>query len=72
MIAVAVVVNRKSVMALRSPDPAVVQRAVKAGILSLVWLHVGLLTVVQGPFAALAVGWLWFPALVAGRWLYST
>ena len=72
LIAVAAVVNRRSVMALRSTEPAVVQRAVKAGILSLVWLHVGLLMAVQGPFAALAVGWLWFPALVTGRWLYST
>jgi hypothetical protein len=72
LLALAVVVNRKSVLTLRATDPAVVQKAVKVGILSLVWLHVGLLLAVHGPIAALSVAWLWFPAVVAGRWVYST
>jgi 4-hydroxybenzoate polyprenyltransferase len=65
-------VNRGSLRAFRTPEPAVVQRAVKLGILSLVWLHVGVLLTVRGPGPAFAVGWLWLPAVYAGRWVYST
>jgi 4-hydroxybenzoate polyprenyltransferase len=65
-------VNLQTFHALRKADPAVIQRAVKFGILSLVWLHVGLLLAVRGPEAAAAVGVLWFPAVFAGRWIYST
>jgi 4-hydroxybenzoate polyprenyltransferase len=72
LLTVAFVVNSRSIVALRAPTDAVVQGAVKTAILALVWLHVGLLLAVRGPAAALAVAWLWFPAVLAGRWVYST
>lgn len=58
--------------ALNRPEPATIQRAVRFGILSLVWLHVGLLLAVRGPVAAGAVSVFWFPAVYSGRWIYST
>lgn len=65
-------VNVRTVGALKRPEPAVIQRAVKFAILSLVWLHVGLVLAVRGPAEAAAVGVLWVPAAYAGRWIYST
>ena len=49
-----------------------IQKTVKAGIFSLVWIDVGLVAAVRGPQVALAVAILWLPAYVMGRWLYST
>jgi 4-hydroxybenzoate polyprenyltransferase len=49
-----------------------IQRAVKTGVLSLVWLDVALVACVRGPIEALAVASLWLPAFLLGRWLYST
>jgi 4-hydroxybenzoate polyprenyltransferase len=69
---VALVVNRAVVMALREPIPARVQQAVKTGVLSLVWLNVGVVLAVRGQPAALAVAVLWLPAFLLGRWFYST
>lgn len=65
-------VNRQTIRALREPSPVVVQRAVKVGIMSLVWLHVGLLLAARGPLEAVAVALFWVPAAYAGRWIYST
>jgi 4-hydroxybenzoate polyprenyltransferase len=72
LLVVAFLVNQRSVGALRAPTDALVQSAVKTAILALVWLHVGLLLAVRGPVAAVSVAWLWFPAALAGRWVYST
>ncbi len=58
--------------AIRRPEPPLIRRAVKFGIMSLVWLHVGLLLAVRGPIPAVAVAVFWFPAAYAGRWIYST
>ena len=69
---VALVVNLADGRAVREPTPATVQRAVKTGVLSLVWLNVGVVAAVRGPGPAAAVAALWMPAFVAGRWLYST
>lgn len=69
---VALVVNRASGRALIEPNPATIQRAVKTDVLSLVWLHVGVVAAVRGPLPALAVAVLWVPAFVIGKWLYST
>jgi 4-hydroxybenzoate polyprenyltransferase len=66
------VVNRAVIRALRKPEPALIQRAVKTGVLSLVWLDVALVACVRGPWPALAVAALWVPAFVLGKWLYST
>jgi 4-hydroxybenzoate polyprenyltransferase len=72
LLAVGLVVNLADARALRVPVPATLQRAVKTGILALVWLHVGVLAAVRGTTPALAVAALWVPAFVLGRSLYST
>ncbi|HWE40285.1 MAG TPA: UbiA family prenyltransferase [Isosphaeraceae bacterium] len=58
--------------AVQDPVPATIQRAVKTGVLALVWLDVGLVAAARGPTPALAVAACWVPAFVLGRWLYST
>ena len=68
----AVLIFRKDWSAIRSPGPRTIQTAVKTAILSLVWLHVGLLLGVRGWFAAWIVSLFWFPAITVGRWIYST
>ncbi len=70
--AVAFFVGRADIRALRRPEPGITQRAVKTGVLSLVWLDVALVAASQGTGLALAVAALWIPAFVLGRWLYST
>lgn len=72
LLLVAAIVNRADLRALRNPVPGTLQRAVKTGVLSLVWLNVGVVAAVRGPAHALAVAVLWFPAYRLGRWLYST
>jgi 4-hydroxybenzoate polyprenyltransferase len=69
---VAWIVGRADIRAMRRPVPETVQRAVKTGVFSLVWLNVGVVAVVRGPGLSLAVALLWFPAFFLGRWLYST
>jgi 4-hydroxybenzoate polyprenyltransferase len=69
---VALVVNQAGSRAIREPSPARFQLAVKTGIFSLIWLNVGMVAAVRGPLDALPVALLWFPALLLGRWLYST
>ena len=69
---VALIVNRADGLAILAPRPETIQRAVKTGVLSLVWLDVGLVAAVRGPGPALAVAALWVPAFLLGKWLYST
>lgn len=69
---VAWVVNLAVAHALREPTPKTLQNAVKTGVLSLVWLNVGVVAAVRGPAVAAAVALLWIPAFLLGRWLYST
>jgi len=69
---VALAVNLAASRAIYQPVPAVIQRAVKTGILALVWIDVGLVAAVRGPQAAAAIAGLWVPAYLLGRWLYST
>jgi 4-hydroxybenzoate polyprenyltransferase len=66
------VINLADSRALREPVPARLQAAVKTGVLSLVWLDVGLVASVRGVGPALAVAGLWVPAFLLGKWLYST
>ncbi|HEX8203153.1 MAG TPA: UbiA family prenyltransferase [Isosphaeraceae bacterium] len=72
LVVVALVVNRAAGRAVRDPVPATLQRAVKTGVFSLVWLNVGVVAAVRGPTMALAVAAWWLPAFILGRWLYST
>jgi len=69
---VALAVNLAATRAIYQPVPAVIQKAVKTGILALVWIDVGLVAAVRGPQAAVAIAALWVPAYLLGRWLYST
>jgi len=69
---VALAVNLAATRAIYQPVPAAVQKAVKTGILALVWVDVGLVAAVRGPQAAVAIAVLWVPAYLLGRWLYST
>jgi 4-hydroxybenzoate polyprenyltransferase len=72
LLLVAWVVNLAGARAIRDPVPAHLQKAVKTGVLSLVWLNVGVVAAVRGPALAAAVAILWLPAFLLGRWLYST
>lgn len=69
---VGLIVNRADGYAVLDPRPSTIQAAVKTGVLSLVWLDVGLVAAVRGPGLGLAVASLWVPAFVIGKWLYST
>ncbi|MGC8643528.1 MAG: UbiA family prenyltransferase [Isosphaeraceae bacterium] len=69
---VALAVNLAASGAIRQPTPRTMQRAVKVGILALVWIDVGLVAAVRGVLPAVAVAAIWLPAYVLGRWLYST
>jgi 4-hydroxybenzoate polyprenyltransferase len=69
---IALVINQAAAAAIKQPDPRSIQRTVKTGILSLIWLNVGLVAAVRGIGPAAIVAALWFPAFLLGRWLYST
>jgi 4-hydroxybenzoate polyprenyltransferase len=69
---VALAVNATAARAIRRPNPETIQRVVKTGILTLVWLNVGLVAAVRGPATALVVAALWVPAFILARWLYAT
>ncbi|MCA1686855.1 MAG: UbiA family prenyltransferase [Planctomycetia bacterium] len=68
----AAAVLRKTFLALRQPTPEWIQPAVKFGIMSLVWIHAGLLLGVRGLVPSLLVALFWIPAAYVGRWVYST
>jgi 4-hydroxybenzoate polyprenyltransferase len=69
---IAMVVNLTATAAIQQPTPRSIQRTVKTGILSLVWLDVALVAAVRGIEPAAIVAALWLPAYLLGRWLYST
>jgi 4-hydroxybenzoate polyprenyltransferase len=72
LLVIARLISRSATQAIREPVPARIQRTVKTGVLSLVWLNVSVVLAVRGVAAALAVALLWIPAFLLGRWLYST
>jgi len=65
-------VGQADLVAYRRPIPETFQRAVKTGVLSLVWLDVAAVAASRGPSTAILVAALWVPAFLLGRWLYST
>ena len=69
---VGVVLNLAATNAIQQRTPLSYQKTVKTGILSLVWLNVGLVAAVRGIEPAAIVAAFWFPAFFLGRWLYST
>jgi hypothetical protein len=69
---VAITLNLAGTHAIERPIPQLIQKTVKTGILSLVWLHVGVVAAVRGPETAVLIAAFWVPAFFLGRWLYST
>ena len=67
-----VLLGARLAAAIRRPEPIPVQKAVKAGVLGLVPLDAILVLAFCGPLMGLAVLALLPPALVLGKWVYST
>ncbi|HEY2414951.1 MAG TPA: UbiA family prenyltransferase [Pirellulaceae bacterium] len=65
-------VARRGTVAALDPVPEKVQSAVKLSILSLIWLDATMAVAVSGPSAGVAIAALLIPALILGRWVYST
>jgi hypothetical protein len=65
-------VLRRSGTAAIDPTPQKVQAAVKHSILSLIWLDAATAIAVAGPVYGVAIAALLIPALLLGRWVYST
>jgi hypothetical protein len=65
-------VLRRCLAAARDPAPQKVQAAVKHSILSLIWFDAATAIVVAGAAYGIAIAALLIPALVLGRWVYST
>jgi 4-hydroxybenzoate polyprenyltransferase len=65
-------VLRRGGTAAIAPTPQKVQAAVKHSILSLIWLDAATAIVVAGPAYGIAIAALLIPALMLGRWVYST
>ena len=72
LVAIALLTGRKTLAAYRRLTPATIQASIKVAILSLIWLHVGLLLAVRGVEPAALVALFWIPAAYSGRWIYST
>jgi 4-hydroxybenzoate polyprenyltransferase len=67
-----VTVLRRALTAILDPTPERVQAAVKHSILSLIWLDAATALAVAPPVYAVAIAALLIPALLLGRWVYST
>jgi 4-hydroxybenzoate polyprenyltransferase len=65
-------VLRRCALALTDPSPQRVQMAVKHSILSLIWLDAAVCAAVAPLPYSIGVAALLIPALVLGRWVYST
>ena len=65
-------IARRCAMALADPQPARVQAAVKHCLMSIIVLDAAVVFLVAGGGAALGVLSLLMPALLVGRWVYST
>jgi 4-hydroxybenzoate polyprenyltransferase len=65
-------VARRGTVAALDPVPEKVQAAVKLSILSLIWLDATMAVAVAGPVPGVAIAALLIPALILGRWVYST
>jgi hypothetical protein len=65
-------VVRRCLTAVMYPEPQRVQAAIKYSILSLILLDAAVVALVAPPMYAFAVVALLLPALLLGRWVYST
>ena len=71
LLLVLLVISRSGKAAWVQATPERIQKAVKAGIFSLIWIDVAL-AATSGGFWVLCVAACWFPARLAARKLYST
>jgi 4-hydroxybenzoate polyprenyltransferase len=69
---VALAINSAASRAIKQPVPELIQKTVKTGILSLIWLNVGVVVAVRGLGPACVIAALWVPAFLLGRGLYTT
>lgn len=69
---VTVMIGWRFVIAIVQPEPRRVQAAVKSGILLVIVLDAVMVAPVHGPQATLWILLLLVPAMVLGRWVYST
>ena len=72
LLAISVRILSAGLRAARDPRPSTLQHAVRTGILSLIWIHTGLVAAIRGPIAALLIAGLWIPALIAARRIEPT
>ncbi len=70
--AIIVLVCWRFVQAIMQPEPALVQLAVKAGILAIILLDAAVVFGARGCWPAIAILLLLLPAIFLGRWVYST
>lgn len=68
----AVLLAWRAARAIVDPSPLNVQRAVRNCIMSLIVLDAAVCVGVRGPYHGAAIVLLIFPAMLLGRWLYST
>jgi 4-hydroxybenzoate polyprenyltransferase len=66
------IILRRCSVAVAAPVPQKVQAAVKLSILSLIWFDAATTLVVAGPAYGVGIALLIIPALLLGRWVYST
>jgi len=72
LIILAALIGYRAAMGIFRPEPAVVQRAVKQAILSLVVLDAAVCFAFRGMGWSLAILALLLPTMFLGRWIYST
>ena len=70
--AIIALIGWRFVQAIAKPEPALVQAAVKTGILGIIVLDAGVVYGVHGVGAAMGMLLLLVPAILLGRWVYST
>jgi 4-hydroxybenzoate polyprenyltransferase len=63
---------RRGAAAAYDPAPETVQAAVEHSILSLIWFDAAIAIVTAGAAYGIAIAALLLPALILGRWVYST
>lgn len=71
-IALSTLIGWRFVRAIIWPEPALVQAAVKSGILAIIVLDAVVVFAVRGCWPAIAILLLLVPAIALGRWVYST
>ena len=69
---IAVLIGWRFIMAIIAPEPASIQAAVKSGILGIVAIDAAVVYGIHGVGLAVGILILMLPAVLLGRWVYST